>query len=87
LAVAATVWFFGARSLVARAADGRVAPLVMSATTFAGSAVRGHLDSRCGGGVAAAIAAAVLLNARYADLDLGRAALPRRPCAACSSRN
>jgi predicted branched-subunit amino acid permease len=39
LAVAATVWFFGASfGLVARAAGmGVLAPLVMSATTFAGS--------------------------------------------------
>jgi 4-azaleucine resistance transporter AzlC len=86
LAVAATVWFFGASfGLVARAAGmGVVAPLVMSATTFAGSAqfaVTSILGA--GGGAAAAIAAAVLLNARYAPISISvaplfRGRLPRR---------
>ena len=86
LAVAATVWFFGASfGLVARAAGmGVVAPLVMSATTFAGSAqfaVTSILGA--GGGAAAAIAAAVLLNARYAPISISVAPLfhgrlPRR---------
>jgi 4-azaleucine resistance transporter AzlC len=86
LAVAATVWFFGASfGLVARAAGmGVVAPLVMSATTFAGSAqfaVTSILGA--GGGGAAAIAAAVLLNARYAPISISvaplfRGRLPRR---------
>jgi 4-azaleucine resistance transporter AzlC len=78
LAVAATVWFFGASfGLVARAAGmGVVAPLVMSATTFAGSAqfaVTSILGA--GGGAAAAIAAAVLLNARYAPISISVAPL------------
>jgi 4-azaleucine resistance transporter AzlC len=78
LAVAATVWFFGASfGLVARAAGmGIVAPLVMSATTFAGSAqfaVTSILGA--GGGAAAAIAAAVLLNARYAPISISVAPL------------
>ena len=78
LAVAATVWFFGASfGLVARAAGmGVVAPLVMSATTFAGSAqfaVTSILGT--GGGAAAAIAAAVLLNARYAPISISVAPL------------
>lgn len=78
LAVAATVWFFGASfGLVARAAGmGGVAPLVMSATTFAGSAqfaVTSILGA--GGGAAAAIAAAVLLNARYAPISISVAPL------------
>lgn len=78
LAVAATVWFFGASfGLVARAAGmGVVAPLVMSATTFAGSAqfaVTSILAA--GGGAAAAIAAAVLLNARYAPISISVAPL------------
>jgi 4-azaleucine resistance transporter AzlC len=50
---------------------GAVAAIVMSATTFAGSAQLGAvsvLDT--GGGVAAAIAAAVLLNARYAPISV-----------------
>ena len=80
LAVAATVWFFGASfGLVARAAGmGVVAPLVMSATTFAGSAqfaVTSILGA--GGGAAAAIAAAVLLNARYAPISISVAPLFR----------
>jgi 4-azaleucine resistance transporter AzlC len=78
LAVAATVWFFGASfGLVARAAGmGVVAPLVMSATTFAGSAqfaITSILGA--GGGAAAAIAAAVLLNARYAPISISVAPL------------
>ncbi len=78
LAVAATVWFFGASfGLVARAAGmGTLAPLVMSATTFAGSAqfaVSSILGA--GGGAAAAIAAAVLLNARYAPISISVAPL------------
>jgi 4-azaleucine resistance transporter AzlC len=78
LAVAATVWFFGASfGLVARAAGmGVLAPLVMSATTFAGSAqfaVSSILGT--GGGAAAAIAAAVLLNARYAPISISVAAV------------
>jgi 4-azaleucine resistance transporter AzlC len=80
LAVAATVWFFGASfGLVARAAGmGTVAPLLMSATTFAGSAqfaVSSILGA--GGGAAAAIAAAVLLNARNAPISISVASLFR----------
>ena len=82
LAVAATVWFFGASfGLVARVAGmGAVAPLVMSATTFAGSAqfaVSSILGA--GSGAAAAIAAAVLLNARYAPISISVASLFRGP--------
>ena len=82
LAVAATVWFFGASfGLVARAAGmGVLAPLVMSATTFAGSAqfaVTSILGA--GGGAAAAIAAAVLLNARYAPISISVAPLFHGP--------
>jgi 4-azaleucine resistance transporter AzlC len=78
IAIAATVWFFGASfGLVARAAGmGVLAPLVMSATTFAGSAqfaVSSILGA--GGGAAAAIAAAVLLNARYAPISISVAPL------------
>src|ERR671937_2919227 len=50
---------------------GRVAPVVMSATTFAGSAqlaVASILDA--GGTAAAAILAAVLLNVRYAPISI-----------------
>jgi branched chain amino acid efflux pump len=82
LAVAATVWFFGASfGLVARAAGmGALAPLMMSATTFAGSAqfaVSSILGA--GGGAAAAIAAAVLLNARYAPISISVASLFHGP--------
>jgi 4-azaleucine resistance transporter AzlC len=86
IAVGATVWFFGASfGLVARAASmGVVAPVVMSATTFAGSA-QFAVASIFGaaGGAAAAIAAAVLLNARYAPISISVARLfhgrlPRR---------
>jgi branched chain amino acid efflux pump len=82
LAVAATVWFFGASfGLVARAAGmGALAPLVMSATTFAGSAqfaVTSILGA--GSGAAAAIAAAVLLNTRYAPISISVASLFHGP--------
>jgi 4-azaleucine resistance transporter AzlC len=82
VAVAATVWFFGASfGLVARAAGmGAAAPIVMSATTFAGSeqfAVTSILGAS--GGAAAAIAAAVLLNARYAPISISVAPLFRGP--------
>jgi 4-azaleucine resistance transporter AzlC len=76
--IAATVWFFGASfGLVARAAGmGSWAPLVMSATTFAGSAqfaVTSILGASAS--TAAAIAAAVLLNARYAPISISVASL------------
>ena len=81
-AVAATVWFFGASyGLTARSAGmGALAPLVMSATTFAGSAqfaVTSILGAS--GGTAAAIAAAVLLNARYAPISISVAQLFQGP--------
>jgi predicted branched-subunit amino acid permease len=82
VAVAATVWFFGASfGLVARAAGmGAYAPLVMSATTFAGSA-QFAVSSILGasGGTAAAITAAVLLNARYAPISISVASLFHGP--------
>ena len=67
---------FGASyGLLARAAGmGAVAPIVMSATTFAGSAqfaAASILDA--GGGVAAAIVAALLLNARFAPMGIAAA--------------
>jgi 4-azaleucine resistance transporter AzlC len=78
VAVAATVWFFGASfGIVARAAGmGVAAPLVMSATTFAGSA-QFAVASIFGtsGSAVAAIAAAVLLNARYAPISISVASL------------
>jgi 4-azaleucine resistance transporter AzlC len=58
--------------VLARAAGmGWLAPIVMSATTFAGSAQFAAASVLgAGGGVAAAIAAAVLLNARYAPIGV-----------------
>ena len=56
--------------VIARAVGfGWLAPIVMSATTFAGSAQFASVSVlRDGGTVAAAVAAALLLNARYAQL-------------------
>jgi 4-azaleucine resistance transporter AzlC len=80
--VAATVWFFGASfGLLARATGmGVLAPLVLSATTFAGSA-QFALTSilGAGGGTVAAITAAVLLNARYAPISISVARLFHGP--------
>jgi 4-azaleucine resistance transporter AzlC len=82
LAAAAFAASFG---ILARTAGfGWVAATLMSATTFAGSAqfaVVSTLDE--GGGVAAAIVAAVLLNARYAPISVSvapvfRGSRPRR---------
>jgi 4-azaleucine resistance transporter AzlC len=71
LAVAAAS-FGAAFGVLAEAAGmGVLAPIVMSATTFAGAAqfaAASVLDE--GGGVAAAVAAAVLLNARYAAIGI-----------------
>jgi 4-azaleucine resistance transporter AzlC len=71
--IAVLAFAFGVSfGLLARAAGmGIVAPIVMSATTFAGSAqfaVASVLDDA--GGVAAAVVAALLLNARYAPLSI-----------------
>jgi branched chain amino acid efflux pump len=75
--IAVAVLVFGASfGILARDADmGIAAPIVMSLTTFAGSAqfaVASVLDS--GGAVAAAIVAAVLLNLRY--LAIGMSVAP-----------
>jgi 4-azaleucine resistance transporter AzlC len=71
LAVAAAS-FGAAFGVLAEAAGmGVLAPIVMSATTFAGAAqfaAASVLDE--GGSVAAAVAAAVLLNARYAAISI-----------------
>src|SRR5947199_1239686 len=78
LAIAAPVWFFGASfGLLARSSSlGVVAPLVMSATTFAGSAQFAVVSILgTSGGAAAAIAAAVLLNARYVPISISVASL------------
>jgi 4-azaleucine resistance transporter AzlC len=61
--------------VLARAAGlGALAPVVMSATTFAGSAqfaVASVLEAS--GGIAAAVAAGLLLNARYAPMSIAAA--------------
>lgn len=58
--------------LLARTAGmGTIAPIVMSATTFAGSAQFAAVSIfGAGGGVAAAVTAAVLLNARYGPIGI-----------------
>ena len=64
---------FGASfGVLARAAGmDRVATIVMSATTFAGSAQVATVSVLgAGGGVAAAVAAALLLNARYGAISV-----------------
>ena len=71
--IAIAVFPFGVSfGLLARSVGmGRIAPIVMSATTFAGSAqfaVASILDA--GGTAAAAILAAVLLNVRYAPISI-----------------
>jgi 4-azaleucine resistance transporter AzlC len=72
LAVAAFGVSFG---VLARAAGmGVVAPIVMSATTFAGSAQFAAVSILgAGGTLASAAAAAVLLNARYGPIGLSMA--------------
>jgi 4-azaleucine resistance transporter AzlC len=70
------VFAFGlSYGVLAQAAGmGSIAPVVMSATTFAGSAqfaVASVLEAS--GGVAAAVAAGLLLNARYAPMSIAAA--------------
>lgn len=68
---------------------GAIAAVVMSATTFAGAAqfaVASILET--GGTIAAAITAAVFLNARYAAISVSVASIfPGGSCAASSSRS
>jgi 4-azaleucine resistance transporter AzlC len=71
LAVAVGVFGISYGVLAQKAGMGSVAPIVMSVTTFAGSAqfaVASVLTA--GGGVAAACVAALLLNARYAPIGM-----------------
>jgi 4-azaleucine resistance transporter AzlC len=66
--------------LAGAAGMGRLAPVVMSATTFGGSAqfaAASILDE--GGAVAAAIAAAILLNARYVPIGISVAPIFQGP--------
>jgi 4-azaleucine resistance transporter AzlC len=78
LAAAAFALSFG---VLARSAGmGWAAPLVMSATTFAGSAQFAVVSVLSGAGsAAAAVAAAVMLNARYAPIGISIAAAFRGP--------
>lgn len=69
VAVAAFGLTFGV--LAREAGMGVLAPIAMSATTFAGSAQFAAVSIlRSGGTVAAAVAAALLLNARYGPIGL-----------------
>ena len=62
--------------LAVDAGMGRLAPILMSATTFAGSAQFAAASIlQTGGGVLAAVVAAVLLNARYVPLSVAVAAI------------
>jgi branched chain amino acid efflux pump len=82
LPFALAVVVFGASfGVLARSAGmGSLAPVVMSATTFAGSAQFAAVSILgAGGGVAAAVAAAVLLNARYGPMGLAAAPAFRGP--------
>ena len=66
--------------LAGAAGMGRLAPVVMSATTFGGSAqfaAASILDE--GGAIAAAIATAILLNARYVPIGISVAPLFEGP--------
>jgi 4-azaleucine resistance transporter AzlC len=67
--------------VLARSAGmGRLAPIVMSLTTFAGSAQFAAASIlAAGGGVAAAVAAAVLLNLRYGPMGLSAASTMEGP--------
>src|SRR5438477_4649275 len=68
----AVVAFGVSFGVLARTAGmGTWAPIVMSATTFAGSAQFAAASIlHTGGGVAAAVAAAALLNARYVPISI-----------------
>jgi predicted branched-subunit amino acid permease/branched-subunit amino acid transport protein len=73
LPVGVAVFGFGISfGVLARAAGmGSVAPVVMSATTFAGSAQFAAVSVlNAGGSVATSVVAAVLLNARYAPIGV-----------------
>ncbi|HJS94565.1 MAG TPA: AzlC family ABC transporter permease [Solirubrobacteraceae bacterium] len=71
LAVFATAISFG---VLARPVMGVVAPIVMSIVVFSGAAQLGSLAIlTAGGGIGAAIAAGVLLNARYLAMGLALA--------------
>jgi 4-azaleucine resistance transporter AzlC len=69
--IPAVVAFGLSFGVLARSAGmGLAAPIVMSATTFAGSAQFAAASIIGSGGAAAAITAAILLNARYAPMSI-----------------
>ena len=71
IAVFAIAFSYG---VLARPVMGEVAPIVMSVVVFSGAAQFGSLAIlAAGGGVGAAIAAGLLLNARYLAMGLGLA--------------
>lgn len=71
LAVAVGLFGVSFGVLARNAGMGRIAPVVMSATTFAGSAQFAAISILgAGGGVVSAVVAAALLNARYAPIGL-----------------
>jgi 4-azaleucine resistance transporter AzlC len=65
--------------LASSAGMGWLAPVVMSATTFAGSAQFAVATLLAQGGIGGAIVAAMLLNARYAPLGIAAAPAFRGP--------
>jgi 4-azaleucine resistance transporter AzlC len=70
IGVAAAAFGMSYGVLARTAGLGWAAPLVMSATTFAGSAQFAVVSILDNGGAAAAITAAVMLNARYAPIGI-----------------
>jgi 4-azaleucine resistance transporter AzlC len=80
IGVAAAAFALSFGVLARSAGMGWVAPLVMSATTFAGSAQFAVVSVLGGAGSAvAAVAAAVMLNARYAPIGISIASAFRGP--------
>jgi 4-azaleucine resistance transporter AzlC len=80
IGVAALVFGVSFGVLARAAGMGRVAPVVMSVTTFAGSAQFAAASILgAGGGVVTAIVAAVLLNLRYGPIGLSAATTLQGP--------
>jgi len=73
IAVAAAVFGASFGVVALGAGMGRLAPVAMSATTFAGSAQFAVATLIGDGGLGAAVVAAILLNARYAPLGIAAA--------------
>jgi 4-azaleucine resistance transporter AzlC len=80
IGVAALVFGLSFGVLARAAGMGRVAPVVMSVTTFAGSAQFAAVSILgAGGGLVTAIVAAVLLNLRYGPIGLSAATTFKGP--------